>query len=594
MAQTKRIVPITERSNELTTELDMASPEGIARLLRQGDAQLFSGYSTHSGLMDQDMIQNYARIAQKAAEAITANDKGVILMSGAGTSGRFAHLLARQFNRFLNQTGKADVFQPLVAGGSLALVKAQEGAEDDPIQGRADMINRIPDDAKSILYIGITCGLSAPYVAGQMDHLRDIPHATTVLLGFNPRETIRNVEVEGWNKTVKQAVDEFGASENFILLNPIYGPESVMGSTRMKGGTATKILLEAMFFAALELTEINTQASGSLSKKDIDDLAAIEKRITQFLIKYADTMQHTYSHIKLLGELVKHGGTTLRSGGRVNYLGRESSGIMGLIDASECPPTFGANFDDIRCFLRGGWPELMDDEDIDHSGAGPEFKIDLDSFETEKLPTISKGDFVLGLAIGELGPNVRMLLEAAKETKAAVGLLLITASSETPKDLPVDEENIYHIQIPSLGFVSGFYNFAELALKIALNALSTGAHVMIGKVYHNRMIDLKISNNKLYFRAIRTITLLAGVDEEVAKLALHRSVYGKDSLTSSEADAAPSTIIGKATGANRIVPVALLMAIGSMTFDQASKMLSQDPVPRRVINEAMESEKDAS
>lgn len=583
----KRLIPITERPNELTLDLDMAEPEGIARLLRQGDAQLFSGYNVYPGLMDAEIQEKCAKIAIKAADAIEAGENGVVLLAGAGTSGRFAHLISRQFNRFLRAAGKAEVFKPLVAGGALALVKAQEGAEDDPIQARNDLENRLPEKPESILYFGITCGLSAPYIAGQMDALCDNEKATNVLMGFNTRDTARNVEIEGWDKTFRQVLEACEKTDRFHLLNPIYGPESIMGSTRLKGGSITKILLEAIFFAALELTEINRQAEGSLSKADRKNISVIAARIRSFFRRYSDTIQATYDHLGSLSELIKNGGSTLRCGGRIAYLGRETAGIVGLIDASECPPTFGATFDDIRCFMRGGWDELLDTEGEDHSSNGPEFQIDLRVFEDTKVESLSKGDFVLGIAIGELGPNTRLLLEMASKTKATVALLMISKTPNLPADLPISAENVYLIQVPELGFITGFTNLAELSLKIALNALSSGAHIMIGKVYNNRMIDLKISNNKLYFRAIRTIATLGNCTEDDAKMALHRAVYKQDSLSDDQVNASPSKIIAEATSGYRTVPTALLLALGNMTYDQVTEMLSRDPVPRRVINDVL-------
>lgn len=588
------LIPVTEQANELTMELDMADAEGMIRLFRQGDTQLFAGFRTYPSLMDEEILLKAAATAVAATKAISAGAKGRILLSGAGTSGRFAHLICRQFNRFLRASGKREVFAPLVAGGALALVKAQEGAEDDPIQGAGDMKNRLSSDMESILYVGITCGLSAPYIAGQLWELRNNPKATSVLMAFNPRECARNVSVEGWDKTFRSALEEVEKNgDRFILLNPIYGPESIHGSTRMKGGTATKILLEAIFFSALELAGLNKQADGHLSPEDLSHPERIAQRIKVLLRLCRETIQRTYEHSDILQELIRIGGSSLRRGERIFYLGRETAGIMGLIDASECPPTFGATFEDIRGFINDGWADLMDSTSEDHSNAGPEFQIDLKTFERTKVEDLVKGDTVLGVAIGELGPNTRLALEAASKTKAHVGLIIINSSKTLPPDLPIPTENCYLIEIPSLGFIPGFVNLAELALKITLNSLSSGAHIMVGKIYNNRMIDLKISNNKLYFRAIRTISILGNVDENAAKVALHRAVFETDVLSPAQAEAIPSVVIQASTRVSKVVPTALLLSQGSMSYDQALEMLSRDPVPRRVINSVLKSEEEA-
>ncbi|MDX1973863.1 MAG: hypothetical protein SFY68_15140 [Candidatus Sumerlaeia bacterium] len=583
------MIPITEQANELTLELDMADPQGIARLLRQGDTQLFAGFRTYAGLMDDEILAKAAFISQVAARTLLAGDKGRIFLSGAGTSGRFSHLLCRQFNRFLRAAGKKETFAALIAGGPLALVKAQEGAEDDPIQAVADLENKLPSTVENILYVGITCGLSAPYTAGHLHELGKNPKATSVLLGFNTKESARNVPIEGWHSTFKQVVEacETLGPNRFVLLNPIYGPESILGSTRMKGGTATKILLEAIFFAALELAGIAKKAEGHLNPDQLANAEEIVERLRTLLGQCRETIQKTYDHQQILGELIRQAGSSLRCGGRVIYIGRETAALMGLIDASECPPTFGASFDDIRCYINGGWGELMDNPGEDYTDSGPEFQIDLQSFERNKVEDLAKGDVLLGIAIGELGPNTRLVLEAAQKTKAYVGLLIINSSNTLPPDLPIPADHCHLIQIPSLGFAPGYVNLGELALKVAINSLSSGAHIMVGKIYNNRMIDLRISNNKLYFRAIRTIGILANVDEEQARLALHRAVYQTDSLTADQTNAAPSAVIAASTRVNRVVPIALLMARGSISFETASEMLSRDPVPRRVINQVL-------
>jgi N-acetylmuramic acid 6-phosphate (MurNAc-6-P) etherase len=266
---------------------------------------------------------------------------------------------------------------------------------------------------------------------------------------------------------------------------------------------------------------------------------------------------------------------------------------VGIIDATECPPTFGASFEDVRGFLRGGWPELLDEKN-DLSANGPEYNIDLDYFEKEKLPNLAKGDLVLGIAIGELGPVTRALLEKAEKSKATSGVILIAAVPPKKDDLPGHFEHRYILQIPSLGFQPGFHNLAELALKIVLNGLSSGGHVQVGKVYHNRMIDLRISNQKLYFRALGTIEKLTGVDAESARVALHRAAFRKDSLDKTELEATPSMVIKSGSNRPRVVPTALLLALGSMTYEQSQALLARDPVARRVIKAELDKDEVAS
>src|ERR1700681_2558051 len=91
---------ITESPNELTAEIDRASPIEIVRMLRQTDAQIFSGYLGYPGLFDDETITTIARLAKRAAQTLNAKN-GRIVLSGAGTSGRLAMLGARTFNRIV-------------------------------------------------------------------------------------------------------------------------------------------------------------------------------------------------------------------------------------------------------------------------------------------------------------------------------------------------------------------------------------------------------------------------------------------------------------------------------------------------------------
>lgn len=111
------------------------------------------------------------------------------------------------------------------------------------------------------MYIGITCGLSAPFIGAQIDWILDQEQQekfVSVLMGFNPISVARNVPVENWNKTVYQVVQRLHQASttgtknsrdskknlgNHFILNPVYGPEPISGSTRMKGGTITKVSL---------------------------------------------------------------------------------------------------------------------------------------------------------------------------------------------------------------------------------------------------------------------------------------------------------------------------------------------------------------
>ena len=99
-------------------------------------------------------------------------------------------------------------------------------------------------------YIGITCGLSAPYVAGQLETAME-KGLNTILLGHNPPLESKNVKIEKWDKTFRDVVKKLMEYENGLLITPVFGGECISGSSRMKGGSGTFITLMTSFIGAL-------------------------------------------------------------------------------------------------------------------------------------------------------------------------------------------------------------------------------------------------------------------------------------------------------------------------------------------------------
>ena len=180
---------ITELPNTITTDIDKADTINILRLLRVSDFQLISGYSAYLSIMDiQSILSQIATtVANKfnqMEEVMTSylffdwkEKKLLFVMSGSGTSGRLSFMVSRMMNNFLKdwEGGKYHhriVFDYLIAGGDPALILSQEKAEDDVTQSQNDiqeLIDQYEDEIGHLVYIGISCGFSAPYVAGQLD-----------------------------------------------------------------------------------------------------------------------------------------------------------------------------------------------------------------------------------------------------------------------------------------------------------------------------------------------------------------------------------------------------------------------------------------
>ena len=560
---------ITELSNELTSDIDLASSEGMVRYFRQADAQIFSGYSDLPGLYDTTTLDTLERLAARAAQTI-ASPKGVVVLAGAGTSGRLAMLAARTFNTVFTSTSGRAPFKYLMAGGDAALVQAQEGAEDDSTLSVRDLQKAIAD-ADDIFYVGITCGMSAPYIAGQLEALKSNPAAHSVLMGFNPLELARDVAIEGYHATFKQIAMGTETSPNGSLLNPVVGPEPITGSTRMKSGSATKILLEVLFHGARLVLEKDNQ---------------IPAAIVAMLRTYEDAVRDTYLQIDSIAALVEAGGNALRNKGHIYYLGAAGenpdgrfhlppdAGILGLIDASECPPTYGAGFEDVRGFTSQGWPSLVGHMP-DFASRGTHYQFSFDDFRAQKMGSLSSNDLVVFL--GDFQQRAQLMKEVSAEGAQTA---TISWSKQTQ---PASSGSVPAVYLPiPLHDVLG-WGPTQLGIKLVINALTTGAHILAGKVYGNRMVDLRISNNKLFFRTVGIISDLIAVDEEKATDALLRSIFETDTLANDHRQAAISACIERAKSVDKVVPKALLLATGRFSLAEATAALQRDPIVRTAI-----------
>ncbi|MHC4444484.1 MAG: hypothetical protein ACYTF1_05565 [Planctomycetota bacterium] len=558
---------ITESPNELTKDIDIASPEEIVRLLRTTDGQIYNGYGRYPGLCDEGIVDKIVRVVNWAAPLVGHRDAMVIL-SGAGTSGRLAMFLSRTFNQFLTKRTKSANFRYLVAGGQRALIKAQEGAEDDPHQAWEDLRPLIYSK-QQVLYVGITCGLTAPYVASQLWHLSSRRNARCVLIGFNPANCARDTEVENWDKTFADVVDHVCRKKNTVILNPIIGPEAITGSTRMKGGSATKLLLEIIFSLAAY--------KKGLVKSRFDKLALTDA-VKSCIQAYEHARITVYKRSADMASLIEYGERSLRNKRHIYYIGSGPPGILGLIDASECPPTFGAEFEDVRGYLVGGWRTLLG-PGCDLSDEGPCYRISVQDFLSDNISNLTQHDLVVGLPFTNKDKRIQEILRRARKAKATTAAILphIHSLERISPDVIIQPGPLPRSILP------GRKVFEEYATKLVLNALTTGAHVLSGKVYQNRMIDLKISNNKLYHRAISIIRNIAGVDAKEAKRALLHSIYHLDKVKPSLLKYRVSKHICAANDVIRVVPRALIMASRRVSYAQADQILADQPVVRLAI-----------
>jgi len=567
-------ISITELPNSITTDIDLATPNGMVKLFRQTDAQIFNGWDIYDGLCDIEIIKKIKIAVDAAAEILTFKGKKKIIVAGAGTSGRLAMFISRNFNRLCRQ--KKIKFEYMIAGGDLALIKAQEGAEDDPITAQKEL-EKIVGDAEKILYIGVTCGLSAPYIAGQLDYTSDNSNKFfSILLGFNPLELARKISIENWDKRFYDVVEKIKKHPKCVILNPVVGPEPITGSTRMKGGSATKIILDVLFTASLIKADL-------LSPNDLNEFlrpysSNMEDLIFNMIRQYENAWINTYSQLENIARLIDLGGSALNSHKHIYYIGSDVYGILGTIDASECPPTFGDSFDDIRGYLPNGWNDLFEAK-RDLSNVGKEYHISLDYFKQEILPNLSPMDLVIFLGKEKDIELHETLFEKIKGKDTQLGAVLINpACSSFP-----GFDAVVSLKIEPLGLINNTEILAEFAMKLVLNDITTGAHILSGKIYHNRMIDLNISNTKLYYRTIGIIQEIVNVDMDTAVESILKSIYETDTLTYEQSGASISKHINACKMRKKIVPCALLIATGNFNFIEVHNAIEKEPKVRAII-----------
>lgn len=183
----------------------------------------------------------------------------------------------------------------------------------------------------------------------------------------------------------------------------------------------------------------------------------------------------------------------MRSGGRLVYLGAGTSGRLGVLDASECPPTFGADPSQVIGVIAGGDAALR---------RSSEAREDDPEGATEELATlhVGAGDVVLGIAAGGTTPWVLGGLAAAKSRGAVTALL-----SCAPRALPDGVDQLIVLDTGAEVLTGSTRLKAGTATKVALNALTTSVFVRLGAVHGDLMVDVRATNAKLLDRAIRIL-----------------------------------------------------------------------------------------
>ena len=208
-----------------------------------------------------------------------------------------------------------------------------------------------------------------------------------------------------------------------------------------------------------------------------------------------------------IARAVEEAEATFRRGGRLFYVGAGTSGRLGVLDASECPPTYGTDPEMVQGIIAGGPPALT------RSQEGAEDRLE-GAVEDLNAHGVRAGDFVIGIAASGTTPYVRRALAHARSIGARTGLV---ACSPPPADT-LAHVDILMLAVTGPEVVTGSTRMkAGTATKLILNTITSGAMIRLGKTFGNLMVDLRATNVKLKDRSERILMEVCEVTRERAR-----------------------------------------------------------------------------
>ena len=454
-------VPVTERVSPHALDMESRGAEGVLEALAACDAEMWAeahadddgtrDASSHPGLIHPTVVADIARLALAVSRCVasdTPETPAAVLVVGCGTSGRLAFQCARaaelssrhEKGGVRGRKRKRAVFRHVLAGGDAALFQSAESCEDDRERGASDFRRAVaayePHPLKSLVVVGVSCGLSAPYVSSFLAEAgrfgarapegKDALTVARFALGFNPRRDAPErggfrelfpsfAETRAEPGPARVASETFAlASKNFdvsadgpsgrdarrdedvVFVNPVLGPELVAGSSRLKGGSATKIILDAAFAvaevmrgagigtASLENTRntrpADDRTAAALTSRALSAFEAATRRAHSRLVS-RDACGAASACASAAGAVAAGGDVSLVSvaefaeiaesvrvdespSGTSDGVTTELRTVAGvtvaaLVDASEQRPTFGTPAEKYRAFGGGGWNALF-------------------------------------------------------------------------------------------------------------------------------------------------------------------------------------------------------------------------------------------
>ncbi len=260
----------------------------------------------------------------------------------------------------------------------------------------------------------------------------------------------------------------------------------------------------------IDLKKINTEGRNPKST-NLDLMSATE---IASLINQEDKLiaSAISEHMESIGQLVDAAANAIANSGRIIYIGAGTSGRLGVLDAVECPPTYGVSDELVVGLIAGGEKAFVKAQE----GAEDSKQLAIDELQQLNL---NSNDIVIGIAASGRTPYVIGGLNYANQIGCMTGSIAITNNSEIGKVAKLPVEVVVGPEV-----VTGSTRMkAGTAQKMILNMISTGAMVLNGKVYQNLMVDVMQTNKKLQVRAQNIVMEVTDATREEATDALEKA-----------------------------------------------------------------------
>ncbi|KFP49950.1 Glucokinase regulatory protein, partial [Cathartes aura] len=514
-------LPVSEKSNPITQELDWANPMQVVQLLKECDAKIFQeeeeALLNYKRLYSQSVLETMTDIISKAQEVLKDPENGLIVLSGSGTSGRLSFLIANSFNKLLKGLGQLPHYTYIIAGGDSTA---------------AEQLLLSPYKKSPKARWKRTLGL----VRSCRNHTKPSPPAVGV--GSAPHQPW---SPQGWH-----LIASLGSSLHFTRLFLIFdGPEGIRGFSWMKGGSATKILLEMVLLAAHKVSrESEIQKSECL----VEILRTYERAHTVIC-----------AHSRKIAALVKGAGMSTASEG-LYMVGWPMLGLIEIMNDVECIPAFGADSKDVQGFLIGDHNDTFNKE-MDLIAQGPQFAFSQEDFVKIILPSLTELNSVLFLFTldNDLAEVEKLVIQVKEKTSNIQALSHATVGQYWLASLRKLFPAIISIMWPILfrdyegNFIQKFQQ--ELNTKWILNTVSPRAHILKGKILCNCMVDLLIGSSKLFWRAVSILQRFTGHSQARCLDSLLQVICDSEVLLDDLCNKEISTHILVATEKNKVIGI---------------------------------------